>query len=331
MTVQISILGLEQMGASIGLALADAHDQVTRVGTDKEPDVSKQAQKLGAVDKIVFTLPDTVAEADVVVLAVPVDELRFTLEAIAPHLKAGAVVLDTSPVTAQSTQWAKELITAPDRYFLTFTPAHNARYLHELDSGPDSAHADMFRNNIIMITAPTGVDESAIALAENLAKMLGATPIFADAAEVDGLMASGHLLPALLAIALMNATAGKPGWSDLRKIAGSRYAHIASLVATGGTGKKPAEEMLNNRENSIRALDALINELYEIRDALTNNTSDVLHSKVSVARSEYELWLKQRTTGKWDEGLKAPKLPSFGDSIARMFWPKRDKDKDARS
>ena len=118
MTVQITILGLGQVGASIGLALGKAKDQVTRVGSDREPEVSKQAQKMGAVDKVVFNLPSSVETADVVVLAVPLEEVYATLKAIAADLKPGVVVIDTSPAASQSTAWAKELFPAEDRYFL---------------------------------------------------------------------------------------------------------------------------------------------------------------------------------------------------------------------
>ena len=332
MSVKIAILGLGQIGSSIGLALADAKDQVSRVGNDKEPEVAKQAQKLGAVEKIIYTLPDAVADADVVVLAVPVDEVYFTLEAIAPHLKAGAVVLDTSPVTVQTTQWAKELITSEDRYFLTFTPAANARYLHEIDKGPASAHPDLFKDNIILITGPAGVDELAVSLAENLARLVGAKPVFSDPHEVDGLLSSSHLLPAILAVALVNITAEKPGWSDLRKIAGQRYARVAELAAFLDGGKKPAQEVLHNRENAVRAIDNLTAELIEMRDAITGGQDDVLHSKMSSAREAHQVWLSQRSTGKWQEGPKAPSMPSFGSSIGRLFGirPKGDKDKDSR-
>lgn len=330
MTVQITIIGLGQVGASIGLALANAKDQVTRVGNDKEPTVAKEAQKLGVVDSILYTLPDAVEKADVVVLAVPVDEIRFTLEAIAPHLKAGAVVLDTSTITVQATQWASELITGPDRYFLTFTPAANARYLHELDKGPASAHPDLFKDNIIMVTSAPGVDESAVTLAENLARLIGAKAIFSDPYEVDGLLSASHVLPGLIAAALVNITAGMPGWSDGRKLAGSRYAHIADLAAFTDGGKKPALEALHNRENAVRALDHLIEELADIREALSQADEEKLTARLENARQHHATWFRQRASGKWEEGGRpTPPMPTFGESIGRLFGirPKREREK----
>ena len=51
MSVQITIIGLGQVGASIGLALA-GQKNIKRVGHDKVYEISRQAQKAGAVDEI---------------------------------------------------------------------------------------------------------------------------------------------------------------------------------------------------------------------------------------------------------------------------------------
>src|SRR5512138_4030418 len=115
MPVQITIIGLNQIGASIGLALAKVKDQVTRIGNDREPTIARQAEKAGAVDKTVFNLPSAVREADVVILALPVDEIRETIEIIAQDLKPGSVMIDTSPVKGPVLEWVKELLPGDDR------------------------------------------------------------------------------------------------------------------------------------------------------------------------------------------------------------------------
>ena len=95
MTVQITIVGLGQVGASAGLALAEHKSLLHRVGHDKDPGIAKQAQKMGAVDDVKFNLPSAVREAKIVLLSLPAHEMRSTMEIIAPDLPEGAVVLDT--------------------------------------------------------------------------------------------------------------------------------------------------------------------------------------------------------------------------------------------
>ena len=52
MTVQVTVLGLGQIGTSIGLALAKQKAQITRVGLDRETDTARKAEKMGAFDRI---------------------------------------------------------------------------------------------------------------------------------------------------------------------------------------------------------------------------------------------------------------------------------------
>ena len=83
MSVQITIVGLGQIGSSIGLALK-AHDvNVQRVGHDKDPQAGKEAQRMGAVDDVKYNLPASVREAKIVILALPLAEVRETLRIIA--------------------------------------------------------------------------------------------------------------------------------------------------------------------------------------------------------------------------------------------------------
>ena len=69
MSAQITIIGLGKIGTSIGLALADETDQLTRIGHDKSMETAKSAEKLGALDKVHLNLHASVENADIVILA----------------------------------------------------------------------------------------------------------------------------------------------------------------------------------------------------------------------------------------------------------------------
>src|SRR5690242_10749571 len=101
MPVQVTIIGLGRIGGSIGLALANHTDKVLRVGHDKELAVERAAEKKGAVDKTQHNLPRAVQDARIVVLSLPISEIRETLEFIKPDLQDGTVVFDTAPVKAE--------------------------------------------------------------------------------------------------------------------------------------------------------------------------------------------------------------------------------------
>lgn len=328
MVTKITIIGLRQIGASIGLALAQIKDQVTRVGNDSDVQIAKRAEKIGAVDKTTFTLPSATKEADVVILAVPVNEIRETLEAIAPDLKPGVVVIDTSPLKDKVMGWAKELFPGSDRYFLSVAFSTNPAYLMETGKDVDQAHADLFHNSLMMISSMPGVDESALTLATNLAQILGAKPLFSDAIEIDGLLASTHLLPKLISAALVNTTVSQTGWTEARKVAGQVYAQVTTPALYPDEDTELGKTALYNSENTLRLLDEFICELSDIRDAIANQDAKELQTHLEKAMESRALWWQQRLAADWDpKPGKDVSMPTGGEIIGRLFGirPKKNK------
>lgn len=317
MAIQVTIIGLRQIGASIGLALAARKEEITRVGNDREPGIARQAEKAGAVDKITYNLPSAVREADVVILAVPFDEVRDTIEVIAQDLKPGAVLIDTSPVKAPVMAWARELLPVPDRYFLSLTPTLNPLYLTEEG---DTPHADLFQNSLMLITSLPGTDESALALASSITQILGATPLFSDTVEADGLMAATHLLPELAAAALINTTLDQPGWPEIRKIAGPLYARVTAAALHPEESKALSLMAQGNAANVARLLENLATELLALRDAIADNDLDALQARLEHARAGRDQWQKERFSADWDaDARKNVHVPTGGEIVGRLF------------
>ena len=321
MAVQITIVGLGQIGASFGLALANQPELVRRVGHDRQPEIARKAEKMGALDKVMLNLPAAVQDADLVLLSVPIDQLRDTLAVIAPVLKEGSVVMDTAPVKEAVAGWAAELLPA-DRHYVGLTPVINPLYLEEPASGLEAAHADLFHGGLIAIVAPPRTNSEAIKLAADLARLVGASPFFVDPLEIDGLMAATHLLPQLLAAGLINSTADQPGWREGRKVAGRAYAEATGPIIHLGDSKALKASVLLNRENTLRVIDSAIAALQIIRTDIDAQDGEALLKRLERARTSREKWWKERQVGDWVEsdGGPAPEIP---DVFGRLFGVRR--------
>ena len=57
MTVQITIIGMGQIGTSLGLALSGKEDLLRRVGHDRDLSKARRAEKMGALDRVEINLP----------------------------------------------------------------------------------------------------------------------------------------------------------------------------------------------------------------------------------------------------------------------------------
>ena len=319
MSIQITIVGLGQIGTSMGLALKGKTETLKRVGHDLDIKIARQAEKLGAVDKVAINLPNSVREAELVILSLPLDQMQETLRIIAPDLKEGAVVMDTGPVKEIVATWAGETLPA-GRYYVGLTPVIKADYLHDIDSGIEAARADLFQGGLIAIVAPSRADSSAIKLAADLTRLLGATPLFADPMEVDGLMAATHLLPQLMAAALLNATVDQPGWREARKMAGRAYAEATAPMTVTSAAQALSALALLNRDNTLRVVDGAIAALYAMRKDIDQKDEISLNERLERARSGRLMWWegRQSPVGPLDE-IPAIPLPENPGVMGRLF------------
>ena len=318
MSVQITIIGLGQVGSSIGLALA-GQKNIKRVGHDKDYEVARQSQKAGAVDEIKLNLPASVSEANVVILSIPLSEVRETLQFIAQDLQEGTVVIDTAPAKATVAAWFNELIPQ-GRYYVGLAPAVGASYLHGIDLGLEAARADLFKKGLFMVDAPRGTPGEAVKFATDLVALLGAQAMISDAVESDGLLAATHILPQLISAALLDATVDQPGWVEARKIAARPYASATATIAYHDEAKSVGEAALGNRDNVLRVIDAYMASLEKLRDGIEqNDTKSVVEFLEDAVRAR-DRWLNERTHADWQNNEQAKSdAQSFGDRLSRMF------------
>ncbi len=329
MPVQITIIGLGQIGASLGLALGAYPDKITRTGSDIQPGQMQLAKKKGAVDKTAFNLNAAVRNADLIVAAVPQDQLQDLVTAIAPELKEGAVLMDTCPVKVETAAW----ITAqlPEgRYYIGLTPILNPNYLLETNFGLEAARKDLFENGLFGIISPRGTNPKAVDLAADLAALVGAAPFFSDAHEIDGLMASTRILPQLLSVALLNATLDQPGWAEARKVAGRAFAEVTGPAAHLDDVEALAAAALANSANVTRTLDQAIQALQILRAQIDAGNTEALTRRIQHARVGVTAWWRQRQSGAQANGRSiSAELPPNREMMGNIlgFGVRRKKNR----
>jgi len=302
--LQITIVGLGIVGASAGLALRRHGDKVLVVGHDKTPALAAQAKAKGAVDRTDWNLIHAVSNADRILPALPINEIRDTLEAIAQDLKPGCVILDTADAKQQVLEWAAELL--PDNVYLV--GGHPILVLEDTDA--EHARADLFEGKLFCLTPDLRVSSQAIRLAADLAEALGARPFFMDAVEHDGMVAAVEHLPRLMAAALLEATSRSASWQDMRKLAGSQY--YTSTLVTAEDGRAAISACGATREHTVRWLDTLIAELSRWRDRLAAAEDEALVEAFEHGLEAGRKWLHAQATGNWDEPLTTMEMPTSG-------------------
>jgi prephenate dehydrogenase len=321
MTIQLTILGLGQIGTSVGMALSEHKDAILRVGHDKSRKAVTFAKENDAVDKTTLTLSGAVKDADIVLLALPFQEIYPVLEFIAEDLKEDALVLDTAPLKSPVISWVKELLPEGTHY-IGLLPVIKADYLDEFEHGPETAHEDLFEGNLMAVVTSHTANDKAIKLAANFVQLLGATPYFADPLEIDGVMFMADLMPQILAAVMLDISQNAPGWREGRKFAGKAYSQMTNSFGKDEITGALAAAIAFNRDNSKRLINDMIRRLVELRDLEVIPGQEELADSFQQLQEGRDLWLEERRNSPWIEAKKA-KIPPRESFVSRFLGFRR--------
>jgi prephenate dehydrogenase len=216
--LRVAIIGLGQIGGSIGRALGRAGGW-RRVGYDLDPSVTVAAEAAGAIDQAAERLEDACAGASLAVLATPVDTLPAVVAATAAALPEGAALLDTGstrgPITPALEAATARGIRAVGGHPLAGSEGH----------GFAASAADRFMDTTFALV-PTGAGVPEVVT--RLVRDLGARPLEVTPERHDEALARTSHLPYLVACALRElggevAAQGLsgPGFRDMTRLAAS--------------------------------------------------------------------------------------------------------------
>lgn len=289
---RITIVGTGLIGGSIGLALKKANIEVEIIGHDKDNGAAARAQKRGAVDSIKWNLIDACDGAGLIVLAIPLDGIKATLDALKPYLAPGTILTDTAMTKTAVMDWAREL-PAGIHYIGGDPILKPSRSIAE--HGIDAADADLFHGaTYCLVPAPNAAPE-VIETVSNLASLMGAKPYFIDAAEHDGLVASATQLPVLLATALAASAMDSASSRERGKFSSAEFRAMTDLVPSDG--RAGATELFAHRQDLVRALDEFTETLSRLREMLKSENPKALQELLNSIESQRSKWMRGEDQG----------------------------------
>jgi prephenate dehydrogenase len=249
----------------------------------------------------------------VIILAIPTAGIEATLKAIAPYVRPGCVIVDTASLKVPVMAWAEEILPE-EVHFVGMDPIIGETTA--LAGGLEAARADLFHNRLICLALTPKTEPSVVDLATNLVAILGAKPLFMDAAEHDGLMGAVDQLPSLLALTLLDTVVEQPAWRELRKMAGASFE-----TGTNLTSNDPAAYsalFLSNRDNVLRWIDSFSASLASMRQTLAAGEQKPLTECFKTLIEERNRWLHDREQGVW-ETTAVGEMPPKPNVLADMF------------
>ena len=270
---RVAIVGVGLIGGSFGMAIRARGLAREVVGVTRAEARISQARSRGAIDRGTVDPASGVTGADLVVLAVPPDQVVPMARRAIPHLRPGALLTDVASVKAEIVRSVDALAGSESR--VTFVGGHPMA--GNEGQGIAAAEPGLFEGTAYLITPAPRTPRDGVARLADLARAIGAVPIEMAPDEHDRAVALTSHLPYLVAAALMGAggaaiPAAGPAFLGATRVAASPVALWAEICRL-------------NREEIRRALEVFRNELARLEAAIGDGERlDALLETVRLAR-----------------------------------------------
>lgn len=290
--IRVAIVGMGLIGTSIGMALRSADERdsplgkLTITGYDQQRRHTSDARGRLAIDREAATLADAVRDAQLIILAVPVQAMQETLRSLVTLAPAGAIITDVSSTKAQVLAWAREILPATVDFIGGHPMAGRER------SGPAAAEATLFAEAIYCVCPASGARADAVAVIEALVSQIGAKIYFIDPVEHDAYVAAVSHLPFLLSAALVETTSRSAAWREMAPLAATGFRDMSRLAS--GDAEMHRDICMTNRDALSRWINETITTLIDIRDQLEAGQADQVLDMFRHAREIRESWLETK-------------------------------------
>jgi prephenate dehydrogenase len=282
---KLAIFGVGLIGGSFALALrrADAVAQVVGVGRSQAN--LARAVELGVIDAIAADAADALAGADLVLVAVPVQQTERVLNQIADHIEPGAAVTDGGSTKRDVIAAARNALGARLAQFVPAHPIAGAEL-----SGVEAATAELYRGRTVVITpiaeslneARTRVAQAWLACGARLVEM--------TAERHDAVLAAVSHLPHALAFALVDMIADRADGAELLSFAGAGFRDFTRIASS--SPEMWRDICLVNRDLVLAEVSAYRERLVILEQYLERADGPALERMFEAARTARNAWLR---------------------------------------
>ena len=283
---KLVVVGVGLIGGSFALALKEAGAVGRVIGVGRGAANIRRALELGIIDAKGALDESTFADADLVLLAVPVGQMRAVMRAVAPLLGTKTVVTDAGSTKADVVGIARrELKGALSR----FVPGHPVAGTEM--SGADAAFATLYRGRRVVLTPLAGTDPGALALVRSAWERCGARVSALKAREHDAVLAAVSHLPHVLAYALVDQVARHRNAKRLFSYAAGGFRDFTRIA--GSHPEMWRDICLANRKALLAELKGYSGELDRVKTMLARGDARGLEKLFSGARDARNRWLRE--------------------------------------
>ena len=275
----LSIIGVGLIGSSLSLALKEAGAVGRVIGFGRNRENLEKGVELGVLDGFEASIEAAVADADVVVVAVPLGAMQGVFSELSSCVKPGAVITDVgsskgSVVTAARAELGENL--------KRFVPGHPIAGKEK--SGVEAGFAGLYQNRRIILTPLEQTDADATACIDAMWRNCGATIEYLDVEHHDKVLAATSHLPHMLAYALVHHLSNLNDHDEIFRYAAGGFRDFTRIASSDPVMWR--DVCIANGDALSELIKQYQRELDRISVAIDSGNSDELLRLFSKAKSE---------------------------------------------
>lgn len=259
---RVALIGLGLIAGSMAHAMREAGSAGHITGYARSASTRDTAREIGLCDWVCDELAEAVADADLVVLAVPVGAMADVAAEMAAHLKPGATVTDVGSVKQSVIDAVGPHIPA----CVHFIPGHPLAGTEH--SGPRSGFASLFRNRWWLLTPLPDTDADAEKRLTDLILGFGAKVDRMEATHHDLVLAVTSHAPHLIAYTMVGVADHLRRVTDEEVIqySAAGFRDFTRIAASDPTMWR--DVFLHNKDATLDILGRFTEELFVLQRAI---------------------------------------------------------------
>ncbi|MDQ1145259.1 prephenate dehydrogenase [Bacillus sp. SORGH_AS 510] len=268
---RVFVIGLGLIGGSLALCIQKEH-KATIIGFDINSEQARLAKMLGVIDEVAESITDGAENADLIIIAAPVNETKQIIQLLAEiPLNPNVIVTDTGSTKRKIVDSALGLKDQG----LTFIGGHPMAGSHK--SGVSAAKEILFENAFYLLTPETHIEEKKVEQLKQWLKGTNAKFLIITPDTHDYLTGIVSHFPHIIAASIVRQTEKlAESESLIPRLTAGGFRDITRIASSSPQMWK--DILLNNREIIIDLLDHWQEEMIGIKTLLeSEDSSGILH------------------------------------------------------
>lgn len=266
---RVYLVGVGLINGSLAKDLHHRQLAKTIIGVGRNSHRLSQAQALGIIDEYQLLQECNVADADLVVLGVPVGKTGDSLALLKPSLVADTLLTDVGSTKSNVMEAAAGALGELPAKFVPGHPIAGSE-----QSGFEHAQVSLFEGRRVILTPTAKTDITAVQSIKSMWQAMGAVVDEMSAQHHDQILAATSHVPHIVAYALVNYLSSKSDADNIFDYAAGGFHDFTRIASSSST--MWADICEANKDEILESIEAFAGCLDGLRLMIDRQDKDAL-------------------------------------------------------